>query len=119
MLFARIVAIIALAAGSVWAGGYDDDVTTLTSTTTKTLTVTKCNPTKTDCPYNKHYPSGNGTRSYPTGTKPAYTSIKVTTTPTAPLPPATSRPVAAGAGNVFVQTGLLAGVVGLGMAAFL
>jgi hypothetical protein len=120
MLFARIFAAVAVAATAVLAN--EEDTTTLTSTTTQTKTVTKCAPTKTDCPA---YPLGNSTSSYyPTASQPSSYSSVVYVTPTlssltvvtqSTIPTTGPKPVTAGAGSVMVQGGLLFGAVGLGL----
>lgn len=120
MRFAQVFAVVAAVVASVAAK--EEDVTTLTSTTTKTLTVTQCNPTKTDCPYTKYYPAGNTTSHYPTGSAPVdVVTVKPTSTSTAvvTLAATTTRAVTAGAGSVLVQGGLLMGAAGMAVAALL
>ncbi|KAH8878658.1 hypothetical protein GQ53DRAFT_82491 [Thozetella sp. PMI_491] len=137
MQITRIFAV--LATGLAFAAAQDDIETTTTSTQTLTqyVTITKCNPTVTNCPartnsstvapttssvwsYSKNSTVSSGPTAYPnsTSTYVAPTSKTPVTQTTAVSPSkssATTVPTGA-AGSLFVQSGLMAGVLGVAVA---
>lgn len=117
-----------------------EDTTTSTSTMTKTVTITQCNPTATNCPaqteseypvstsssvYVPSYPAYNSTTAGPTG----YPNATATHAPTNSYPAVTETSVviptaaptstdvpASGSRGLFIQSGLMMGVLGAGIA---
>ncbi|KAK1755314.1 hypothetical protein QBC47DRAFT_402658 [Echria macrotheca] len=126
MQFKSIIAVLAASLSLAMA---DEDITTTsTQTLTKTLTITECNPSYTACPGWKTnssvsaaptgWPSKNSTGwAYPTGTKPStIETVPVVVVPTISKT-APTAPVATGAaGSLFVQSGLMLGLLGAGVA---
>lgn len=108
--------------------GDQDITTTSTSTMTQTVTITECNPTNTACP--GYLPKTNSSSyaaptwfhnatswAVPTGTgKPTVIQTSVVST-VVPTKPATTSPLTtSGANGLFLQSSLLLGLVGAGVA---
>ncbi|KAK1769740.1 hypothetical protein QBC33DRAFT_513221 [Phialemonium atrogriseum] len=134
-----------LAAGLAFVAA-EEGTTTSTSTMTKTVTITQCNPTLTDCPARstsapsysassiRSFPLSNSTSTaYPTAyyntssTYVAPSSYPVVTQTYVVVPTASESESASasstattvpqsGAGGLLVQSGLLLGVLGAGVA---
>jgi hypothetical protein len=132
-----------LAVGLSFVAATEDTTTTSTSTMTKTVTITQCNPTASNCPaqteseypvstevssssaYVPSYPAYNSTTAGPTG----YPNATATLQPTNSYPAVTETSVviptaaptstdvpASGSRGLFIQSGLMMGVLGAGIA---
>ncbi|KAK5658789.1 hypothetical protein OQA88_1601 [Cercophora sp. LCS_1] len=126
-IFTVLAAGLTLASATKPVDVEEDITTTSTSTMTQTVTITECNPTNTACP--GYWPKTNSTSAaptwfhnatswaIPTGTgKPAVIQTSIVST-AAPTKPATTVPVTtSGANGLFLQSGLLLGIVGAGVA---
>ncbi|KAJ2899264.1 hypothetical protein MKZ38_003314 [Zalerion maritima] len=146
MKFSSAILLFAVGLVAAWESS-SEDTTTLTSTCTQTMTITQCNPTYTDCPYVSEtttpepvettiettsempsYPAHNTTVPHPTSgflnttTSAGPTLVTATQTSIVEGTSATTSeaPIVtdSGAGNLFVNSGLLMGVLAAG-AAFL
>lgn len=121
MQFKSLFVILAAGLSVAMAGEEKDTTVTSTSTQTRTLTITECEPSNTACP--GYWTKNSTVSAHPTYSKNstdwAYpTGGKVTETkPIATSPAKTTAPIpTAGAGGLFVQSGLLLGVLGAGIA---
>jgi hypothetical protein len=139
----QIKGIVAVVAAGLSLVAAQDETTTSTSTLTQTITITKCNPTVTNCPARNtststssttwSFPLSNSTSTAgPTGPTAVYNSTSyslpastplvtetavVTTTPTkSGSTGAASTVSVSGARGLMVQSGLLLGVLGAGVA---
>jgi len=130
-----LVAVLAAGVSAVAAQSTLDGTTTSTVSQTQTITITRCNPTVTNCParnttsssawyptYNStsvYWPTSNvttyATPSLPPSPPPATSTSVVTVNPTTstPAPPPVHT---SGARSLFAQPGLLLSVVAAGVA---
>ncbi|EHA48928.1 hypothetical protein MCOR27_003782 [Pyricularia oryzae] len=135
-LFYGVLAAVATAVTAQTTEGLS--TTTSTSTMTRTVTITQCNPSITNCPGRNTssttaaapttiVSSANLTSAMPTPSKNSTGYVQPTLSPktstagvvlpsTAPQPPVATVPPTAAGTSVFVQSGLMLGVLGAGIA---
>ncbi|TLD29357.1 hypothetical protein PspLS_03778 [Pyricularia sp. CBS 133598] len=135
-LFYGVLAAVATAVTAQTTSGLS--TTTSTSTMTRTITITQCNPSITNCPGRNTstsapaapttsiVTSANLTSAMPTPSKNSTGYVQPTLSPKtttavvvlpsgAPQPPAATVPPTGAGTSVFVQSGLMLGVLGAGI----